>query len=104
MEQLEACHKFILPIWERWTDGNPAVRRLIECSSADPNTYDERFRLLLNTTAELSRHSDGVGIRAALAAASACCNAYIGVPDERFRTVCARAAALDRAARGELQG
>jgi hypothetical protein len=50
--------------------------------------------------AEPSRFGDRPSIRAALAAASACCNAYIGVPAARFDAVCRKANAADALAQG----
>jgi hypothetical protein len=29
----------LLVIWERWTDGNLAMRGMLECESADPRSY-----------------------------------------------------------------
>jgi hypothetical protein len=98
VDQLEYCYTHMLPIWERWTDGNQAVRRFLECTSADTVMHEEALRRLLDASIELSRHGDTPGIRAALAAASACCNANIGVPAEQFLVVCERAALQDRAA------
>jgi hypothetical protein len=46
-EQLPYCCAHVPQTWERWTDSNPAVRRLIECNGADPQSYYDLFRKLL---------------------------------------------------------
>jgi hypothetical protein len=81
----------MLPIWERWADGNLAARRLLECQSADPASHVELFGRLMATTHELRMRGSDASTGAALAAASVCCNAYIGVPPDRFEAACARA-------------
>jgi hypothetical protein len=102
MEQLDYCREHMLPIWERWTDGNLAARRLIECASADPASHEELFRRLLDTTRELGARGHDSSVRAARCAASVCCQAYIGVPADRFTWACKRATDADAAARKEL--
>jgi hypothetical protein len=99
-DQFPYCHAHMLPNWERRTDGNPAMRRLIECNSADPHSYNELFTRLVNTAAEIRLQGDVSSVRAALAAADGCCQAYVGVPQERFIAACSRAEAHDRVAHG----
>jgi hypothetical protein len=91
-----------VPIWERWTDGNLAARRLLECTSAEPASHDELFRALMATTRELRARGRTASIIAACAAASACTKAYVGLPDLRFAEACTRAMDADAAARKEL--
>jgi hypothetical protein len=64
-DQRAYCHEHILPIWERWTDGNLAARRLLECTSADPASHEELFRRLLGTTRELGDRGNDSTVRAA---------------------------------------
>jgi hypothetical protein len=90
-EQRAYCRKHMLPIYERWTDGNLAARRLLECESADAASHEELFRRLLDTTRELGARGNDSSVRAARSAASVCCQAYIGVPADRFAWVCERA-------------
>jgi hypothetical protein len=90
-DQRAYCREHILPIWERWTDGNVAARRLLECESADPASHVALFGRLMATTHELRTRGHDAGTRAALAAASVCCDAYIGVPTDRFEAACTRA-------------
>jgi hypothetical protein len=42
-EALAYCRSVLLPIWERWTDGNLAMRRALDCQSADPLTHEDRL-------------------------------------------------------------
>jgi hypothetical protein len=42
-----------LAVRERWTDGNLAMRRLLENQSADPRSHDERRRILMETVIQL---------------------------------------------------
>src|SRR5258708_7703639 len=65
--QIAYCLEHILPIWERWTDGDPAVRRLLECESADPVQSEERFQELKATTLRLRKRGRNARIAAALA-------------------------------------
>jgi hypothetical protein len=46
----------------------------------------------------LRTRAHDAGTRAALAAASVCCDAYIGVPPNRFEVACSRATAAHIAA------
>ncbi|MDB5075583.1 MAG: hypothetical protein JWO42_1762, partial [Chloroflexi bacterium] len=62
-DQLAYCHEHMLPIWERWTDGNQAVRRFLECTSADPVTHEEMLQQLLDTSIAISRYGDTPCIR-----------------------------------------
>ena len=39
--EVDYCREVLLPIWERWTDGNLAMRRALDCESADPLTHEE---------------------------------------------------------------
>jgi hypothetical protein len=43
----------LLLIWERWTDGNLAMRRMLECESADPRSHEERRRILMEAITQL---------------------------------------------------
>jgi hypothetical protein len=90
-DQGTSCRQHILPIWERWTDGNLAARRLLERTSADPASHVALFGRLMATTHALRTRGHDAGTRAALAAASVCCAAYIGVPPDRFGAACTRA-------------
>jgi len=47
--QLVYVREHLLPIWERWTDGNLAVRRALECDSADLASHEERCNILFQT-------------------------------------------------------
>jgi hypothetical protein len=91
--QLAYCREHILPIWERWTDGNLAARQLLECDGADPASHVELFGRLMAITHELRARDRDASTEAALAAASVCCDAYIGVPPDRFEAACTRATA-----------
>ena len=90
-QQRYHCRDVLLPIWERWTDGNLALRRFLERGSADSAARAARLHLLLTITATLRRQGQSASVRAALLAAGACVGAYLDVPDEHFWTI-ARAA------------
>jgi hypothetical protein len=92
-DQRGYCLVHIVPLWERWTDGNMAARRLLECGRTDPVRHSERFHRFMSTTCELRTRGGDASTRAALAAAAACCSAYIGVPPDRFEAACTRATA-----------
>ncbi len=52
------CQEHLLPMWERWTDGNPAFRRLLDALGADPLTRIERRAALCGVRAQLRAHGD----------------------------------------------
>ncbi len=94
--RLRYCRAALLPTWERWTDGNPALRRFLECGSADPASHEERLHILIRTTGDLRRLGCGSpGVRAAILAASACLKAYVGVPEALWREAVERAVAAE---------
>ena len=90
-QQRYHCRDVLLPIWERWTAGNPALGRFLDGTSADPASRVARLHRLVTTTATLRRRGQRASVRAALLAASACLYGYLDAPDERFWTI-ARAA------------
>lgn len=90
--RLADCRTRLLPIWERWTGGDPALRGVLDCPSTDTGRQEERLRLLIAATGELRGRGDGdPGVRAALLAASACLRAYIRVPEREWRESMQRA-------------
>jgi hypothetical protein len=70
----------LLPIWERWTDGNLAMRRALECESADSHTHEERRNILFQTQLKLGGYGESAPNRAAMLAAEACQYALLGYP------------------------
>jgi hypothetical protein len=102
--QIAHAREHMLPIFERWTDGNVSARRLMECESADPASHEERFRSLIDTTAILRRRGRGLGTMAALDAAAACARAYVGVPTDEFDQACWRARTADVETREGISG
>jgi hypothetical protein len=101
-DQRAYCLAHMVPVWERWTDGNQAAHRLLECTSADPDSHEELLRRLLDATRELGVRGNDSSVRAARFAALVCCQAYIGVPDGRFAWACERAVTADGEARRTL--
>lgn len=84
--RLACCHELLLPIWERGTGGDPALRRLLEDMDADQDGEEERLRMLLRATGELRRRGAGrPDAEAALLVASACFKAYVGAPEPAWR-------------------
>src|SRR5260370_1612536 len=90
-QQRYHCRNVLLPIWERWTEGNPALGRFLDGMSADPASRVERLYRLVTTTETLRRQGQRASVRAALLAASACVQGYLPLPDAPFWTI-ARAA------------
>jgi hypothetical protein len=74
------CLQHMLPIWERWTDGNLAMRRALECESADSHTHEERRNTLFQTQLKFEGHGDSAPNLAAMLAAQACQYALLGYP------------------------
>jgi hypothetical protein len=94
-DQLAYCRQYMLPIWERWTDGNLAARHLIEHQGGDPRLRARLFRALRGTVRALEAGDNPCSIKAARAAAQACCEACIGAPAEQFERTCAQASVAD---------
>jgi hypothetical protein len=88
----------LLSVWERWTDGDPSLRRLVGCASVDLRSHEERLRILLATTARLREHENSPGVTAALAAVRPCMLALLGAPDSRFEEAWQEAQHLHQAA------
>jgi hypothetical protein len=104
-DQARCCQEQLLPIWEKWTDGNPALRRFLACQSADPASHEERMHMLIRTTGDLRRlGKDSPGVQAAILAASASLKGYVGLPDGTWRAVITRAVAAARDALGPPAG
>jgi hypothetical protein len=90
-DQLVYAYEHLLPIWERWTDGNLAMRRAIECDSADPPTHEERRNILFQTQCRFQCRGDSPANMAAMLAAQACQYALLGYPIEMVEQVGAEA-------------
>jgi hypothetical protein len=102
-EQLEYCLTHMLPVWERWTNGNLAARRLVERDDVDPLSRGCLFRKLHAAARTLDPAKDPSSAKAAQAAATACCQACIGMPAERFERTCRQARVADaRASRAHV--
>jgi hypothetical protein len=57
--ELAHCHATLLPIWELWTDGDPAMCQALDCQSADPaGRRVVRERLLARAQYLLDREDD----------------------------------------------
>jgi hypothetical protein len=97
--QLAYCQEHMVPIWKRWTNGNRAARRLIDCARQDLASHDGLFNHLVAATFALQRQGIDPAVRAALVAATACCTAYVDAPDPRFEAACMRAIVADQVAR-----
>jgi hypothetical protein len=96
--RLAYCQATLLPIWERRTDGDPALRRLLEGPTAGPDNHEERLRALRLTSADLRRRGErGPGVAAAILAAWACLKAYLEVPEGEWQRAVQRALVADRA-------
>jgi len=85
----------ILTIWERWTDGNPVLRRAME----DPaNTYQGRESLMaiLRVMARLQGYGRTPSVRAAIAAGWAGVYLLRDAPEPTIHTAVRRAVRADR--------
>jgi hypothetical protein len=96
--QLAYCRAYMLPIWEYWTNGNPALRDLLACGSTDLALFDGRYQELMTTASQLRKGGRNAQVAAALAAASVVCSAYIGVPERQFQRTCHQAEEAGRLA------
>jgi hypothetical protein len=94
-DQRAYCLVHMVPIWERWTGGSLAARQLIEHEDGDPLPQARLFRDLRGTVRALEPGDNPCSIKAARAAAQACCQACIGVPAEQFERTCAQASVAD---------
>jgi len=70
-DPLAYCYRVLVPTWERWTDGNPSVRRVLDCASADPKTHQERSDALMAVILQLLARPGKVGVAGAVLAAMA---------------------------------
>jgi hypothetical protein len=94
------AYEYLLPIWERWTDGNPAMRRALDCESADPSTHEERRNTLFQAQCLFHGRGDSPTNRAAMLAAQACMYALLGYPLAMVEQVAGEAIKADGEARG----
>ena len=84
------CRSVLLPIWERWTDGNLAMRRALDCESADPLTHEEcRNRLFAAQQGFHGRGKTPDNLAAGIAA-QAVLFALVGYPPEMVEQVGAK--------------
>jgi hypothetical protein len=110
MLQLDAperahCRSTLLPIWELWTDGDPALRRALECL-ADPASHREvRKRLLARIQYLLALEDDSAGTTAPVRAGWAVLLVLEAAPGELgegWWRLCAEAEAAHRQALARL--
>jgi hypothetical protein len=99
--QLAYCHEYMLPIWERWTDGNLDARRFLECDQTDPDWIESRLDIFIAAITATRRSGKSYAVGAALLAADVCLFAHIGVPADWFDRVCRRALEADAMARAK---
>jgi hypothetical protein len=104
--ELAYCRSTLLPSWELWTDGDVAMRRALECQSADPASHREvGGRLLARVQYLLALEDDGAAITAAVRAGWAVLLALEAAPGELgegWWRLCAEAEAAQRQARVRL--
>jgi hypothetical protein len=86
-EALDYCRSVLLPIWERWSDGNVVMRRALDCRSADPLSHEEcRNRLFAAQQAFHGRGETPDNLAAGIAA-QAVQYALLGYPVGMVRQV-----------------
>ena len=83
----------LLPIWELWTDGNPAMRRALECEGADPLTHEEQRNRPFATQQLFWGRGEAPSNVAPKLAAEACQFALLGYPLAMVEQIGARAEA-----------
>ena len=88
---LAYCRAVLLPIWERWTDGNPAMQRALDCESADPLTHEEYRNRLFAAQQGFAGRGETPDNLAASIAAQAVQFALLGYPPAMVEQVGARA-------------
>jgi hypothetical protein len=66
------CREVMLPIWEQWTNGDPAARQLLETAPDDAFALMCCMKNLLHAQRQLLTHAPHVGALAAVHAGWAC--------------------------------
>jgi hypothetical protein len=77
---LTYCKHQLLPIWERWTDGNPTMRRALECLDSGPLHHKHELNGLTDAAFLLFRSASKPQSAAPLYAAIAVIYALQGYP------------------------
>ena len=95
---LNFCRDRLLPIWERWTDGQPSLRRALDGASADPHAQAEQRAAVLHVIADLMVEGSTWAESAAMCAAFAALAALEGQIDGGFREFVRLALEADREA------
>ena len=85
------CREVLLPIWERWTDGNLAMRRALDCQSADPLTHEAYRNRLFAAQQGFAGRGETPDNLAAGIAAQAVQFALLGYPAAMVKQVGAKA-------------
>ena len=99
---LAYCREVLLPIWERWTRGDPAMRRALENHNADPVTHEKLCDALFQAQSKLQARTRVPAYRAAVLAAQACQYALLGYPRAIIVQVANEALEAHAAARAAL--
>ena len=87
------AYTHLLPIWEIWADGNLAMRRALECESADPLSHEEQRNRLFAAQQQFWGRGEAPSNVAPKLAAEACQFALLGYPLELVQQLGARALA-----------
>jgi hypothetical protein len=95
---LTYCRITLLPIWERWADGDRSMRRAPECTSADPLTHEEQRNRLFATMQQFHGRGESPANMAAKMAAEATLFALMGYPEVLVRQLGSRAEAAHKLA------
>ena len=95
---LTYCRGVLLPIWERWSDGDPSMRRALGCQSADPLTREEQRNRLFAAAQGFHGRGESPANIAAKMAAEATLFALMGYPVELVQQLGARAEAAHQEA------
>jgi len=79
--RLVYCREVLQPVWERWTNGHPAMRRALACDPADGARCEELCNTLHHAQKQIDHRSRAPAHRAASLAAQACQYALLGYPE-----------------------
>jgi hypothetical protein len=94
---LICCREILLPIWERWTDGNPALRRALESEESDPGGLERSVEKLSEVVSYLTIRAPeaATGREAASYAGMAVMAVLIGEPFDLIRLLTGMAVEAD---------
>jgi hypothetical protein len=95
---LSYCRDVLLPIWGRWVDGDPSMRRALDCRGAGPASHEEQRNRLFATAQRFHGRGESPANIAAKLAAEATLFALMDYPEALVRQMGAMAEAAHQQA------